>query len=61
MGKDVFFFHHTHAEGGAEEDSMSKYNLFEVIFLICLYPHSDAVLKIAMIKALVHHLLRYLN
>ncbi|PVF97899.1 P-loop containing nucleoside triphosphate hydrolase protein [Serendipita vermifera] len=42
MGKDVFFFHHTHREGGNEEDSMSKYNIFEV----------------DMIKGLVNHLLR---
>jgi hypothetical protein len=30
MGKNMFFFHHTHAEGGDEEESMSKYNKFEV-------------------------------
>jgi hypothetical protein len=30
MGKNLFFFHHTHAEGGADEESMSKYNTFEV-------------------------------
>lgn len=34
MGKDMFFFHHTHEEGGAEEESMSKYNTFEVVFLL---------------------------
>lgn len=31
MGKNMFFFHHTNAEGGADEESMSKYNTFEVI------------------------------
>jgi hypothetical protein len=33
MGKNLFFFHHTHAEGGADEESMSKYNTFEVTLL----------------------------
>lgn len=31
MAKNLFFFHHTHAEGGDEEESMSKYNNFEVM------------------------------
>ncbi|KAG8833026.1 hypothetical protein FRC17_000149 [Serendipita sp. 399] len=42
LARNIFFFHHTHAEGGADEESVSKYNAFEI----------------TMIKALVHHLLR---
>ena len=33
MGKNLFFFHHTHVEGGVDEESMSKYNTFEVTLL----------------------------
>ena len=37
MEKDVFFFTHTHQEGG-EDDSVSKYNTFEVGFvLMCVF------------------------
>jgi hypothetical protein len=41
MGKNLFFFHHTHAEGSVDEESLSKYNTFEVILAInhdnCLF------------------------
>ena len=30
LAKNMFFFHQTHAEGGANEESMSKFNMFEV-------------------------------
>jgi hypothetical protein len=30
MAKDVFFFTHNHRERGGEDDSASKYNVFEV-------------------------------
>ncbi|KAG8833029.1 hypothetical protein FRC17_000152 [Serendipita sp. 399] len=42
LARSLFFFHHTHPEGGAEDESVSKYNTFEI----------------TMIKALVQHLLR---
>ncbi|KAG8778184.1 hypothetical protein FRC16_003941, partial [Serendipita sp. 398] len=42
LARNIFFFHHTHAEGGADEESMSKYNTFEI----------------TMTKTLVLHLLR---
>jgi hypothetical protein len=34
MGKNLFFFHHTHSEGGTDEETMSKYNTFEVTMLL---------------------------
>ncbi|KAH9839366.1 P-loop containing nucleoside triphosphate hydrolase protein, partial [Rhodofomes roseus] len=30
MGSDVFFLNHAHAENGSEDDSVSKYNAYEV-------------------------------
>ena len=30
LAKNMFFFHHTHAEGGTDEESTSKFNTFEV-------------------------------
>ncbi|KIM23243.1 hypothetical protein M408DRAFT_264970, partial [Serendipita vermifera MAFF 305830] len=42
LAQNMFFFHHTHPEGGENEESMSKFNTFEV----------------SMIKGLVQHLLR---
>jgi len=41
MGENLFFFHHTHAEGGVDEESLSKYNTFEVL-LVLIYDPSIA-------------------
>lgn len=30
LAKNIFFFHHVNSEGGADEESTSKFNLFEV-------------------------------
>ncbi|KAG8751519.1 hypothetical protein FRC14_007810 [Serendipita sp. 396] len=42
LARNIFFFNHAHAEGGGDDESMSKFNTFEI----------------TMVKALVQHLLR---
>lgn len=61
MAKNMFFFHHTHAEGGENEESMSKFNNFEVSLIpkLLAIPSYSIWAQIKMINALVQHLLRY--
>lgn len=39
LAKNMFFFHHTHAEGGMDEETMSKFNIFEASMIIGLVKH----------------------
>jgi hypothetical protein len=49
MGKNLFFFHHTHAEGGVDEESLSKYNTFEVLLVL---NHNGAIANCALLDRL---------
>ena len=63
MAKDIFFLSHQHKENGGEDESISKYNTYEVIIrcarslnhpgLLILF-----VLKVDIIADLVMYLLR---
>ena len=59
MGKNVFFLSHNHKENGGEDESVSKYNSFEVsLLLMCVVECLMWSMQVEMIVDLVMYLIR---
>ena len=60
MGKNIFFLSHQHKENGGEDESISKYNMYEVnVRCVWSLVHPDLlilfILKVDMISDLCVH------